>query len=413
MGQNSIVIGLSQGDEGKGKVVDYLCGNGNNQIVVRFSGGNNAGHTVMRNGFKHIFQNFGSGTLQNVPTYWSKHCVFYPVGVCNEYNHLVEHGYKPRLYVDAMAMVVTPFDLAYNRAREKYITKHGSVGVGISETMRRNLTPNKLYVGDLLNDFVYQQKMLAIQKYYQGLAKDMSDEMFMYFQEVLFENDLITRFDKIVVYCLDIIDVVHEKSFFSKRKDTDFIFEGSQGIMLDMDFGLFPNVTYANTTSKNAMEIIERNELSTPDIFYVTRAYQTRHGFGPMSTENYPIELTNTEEEINTHNEWQHDFRTGILDIDLLNHAICCDRNFISRYSDINLVVTCMDQIDVNNWQAVEYGEKIVLSDVFELVKKLKINGENVYASFGPNSDQLKSMYLKQPITNFILANNGAKTVVG
>ncbi len=297
--------------------------------------------------------------------------------------------------MDAMAMVTTPFDLAYNRAKEKYVNKHGSVGVGISSTMKRNLTPYKLYAGDLENNFVYTNKVKAIKNYYQQVLKGEPTTVKSYYDEFL-ADDIESSYNAIVEACLGIFDIVHEKSFFSRRKHNDFIFEGSQGIMLDMDHGVFPNVTYANTTSKNAMEIITRNELVTPDIYYVTRSYQTRHGFGPMSTENFPVELKNTEEEINTQNEWQDAFRTNILDIDLLHHAIKCDRNFISDYSDTNLVVTCMDQIDADNWKAIQYGEESKLDDVYDLAYQLQFGPQHLYASFGPNSDQLKSMYVKQ-----------------
>jgi len=122
------------------------------------------------------------------------------------------------------------------------------------------------------------------------------------------------------------------------------IMEGSQGIMLDMDHGIFPNVTYANTTSKNALEVL-RNGMGILDteIFYVTRCYQTRHGNGWMSDEK-GLDLINNEEEINKTNDWQGSLRIGKLDYSLLNYAMEVD-NFYSFPFRKNLVVTCLDQL--------------------------------------------------------------------
>lgn len=122
----------------------------------------------------------------------------------------------------------------------------------------------------------------------------------------------------------------------------NLIFEGSQGIMLDMNHGLFPNVTYANTTSKNALEICKKLDIKDIEIYYVTRCYQTRHGAGWMSNRE-SIVLINTEDEINKFNNWQKEFRIGEIDYNLLNHAYRID-NIYSEGIPKNLVVTCLDQ---------------------------------------------------------------------
>ena len=123
----------------------------------------------------------------------------------------------------------------------------------------------------------------------------------------------------------------------------DFVFEGSQGIMLDMDHGFFPNVTYANTTCKNAMKYCDMLGVY-PSMYYVTRCYQTRHGVGYMSNESH-IDLINNEEEINVTNEFQREFRIGEIDYDQLRYAIDVDSLYHRDITmDKNLVVTCIDQ---------------------------------------------------------------------
>ena len=145
----SSVIGLQFGDEGKGSMVSYLCSQSRNPLVVRFNGGHQAGHTVLYNGIRHTFSSFGSGTLQGVPTYWSKYCTFYPLAAYNEYLKLQTLGIKkPILYVDPLCPVTTPYDCFSNFLDEKE-NNHGSVGVGFGSTIKRHESHYKLYFQDL------------------------------------------------------------------------------------------------------------------------------------------------------------------------------------------------------------------------------------------------------------------------
>ena len=126
---NKAVIGLGFGDEGKGFTTDYLCSQHPNSLVVRFNGGHQAGHTVVYNGLRHVFSNFGSGTLRGCPTYWSEHCTVDPIGVLNELIVLRDNGVTPKLYIDAECPITTPFDIHNNRKVEDS-NSHGSCGVG-------------------------------------------------------------------------------------------------------------------------------------------------------------------------------------------------------------------------------------------------------------------------------------------
>jgi adenylosuccinate synthase len=331
MKKAQVVIGLQFGDEGKGKTVDYLCSRSSNPIVVRFSGGQQAGHTVIHNGIKHIHSNFGSGTLRGVPSYFSEHCTIYPVTMYNEKKVLNEKKIYPNLIIHPLAKVTTPYDVIFNRMREKEIN-HGSCGLGVGATMTRNDTsPYKLYAVDLQFPVMLYRKLDAIKKWYLVDKGWGSNEGFMRMLDVemkAFDNAYQNIFFTIEGYdCLKEFD--------------EIIFEGSQGVLLDMDHGVFPNVTYANTTSKNALEICKYLGIQ-PEIYYITRCYQTRHGAGYMTNEG-DITLTNNEEEINVHNEWQKHFRTGELDYNLLNYSLKID-NIYSSGLDKHLVTTCLDQ---------------------------------------------------------------------
>lgn len=354
-----IVIGTQFGDEGKGLTTSYLCSKVQNPLVVRFSGGQQAGHTVVKDGYRHVFSNFGSGTLQGAPTYWSEYCTFSPLGVVNEYNALRKAGIDPVLYVNPLCPVTTPYDRAFNCNLEKS-NKHGSCGVGVGATIQRQEDYYKLFVQDLFHEKVMIQKLNNIKAYY---SKKMN------VLPAFIDNVLGVKID-------DFIYVVNEaKKIISRvidgkqllHRGNDLIFEGSQGILLDQDFGFFPNVTRSNTTTKNALAIInELKQSLSPshrfiqqdiEIYYVTRAYQTRHGNGFMTNEGvYDLELKNNELETNVTNEWQGDFRKSVLDLDLLEYALQCDSNF-SRGIKKNMVITCLDQV----------GEKIPVTIQNEL----------------------------------------------
>lgn len=327
-----IVIGLGFGDEGKGVTTDYLCSQNPNSIVVRFSGGQQAGHTVIHNDIKHVHSNYCSGSLRGLPSYFSEHCSIYLNTIDLERRSLACKNVFPTLIVHPLAKITTPYDVAYNRTMESKV-KHGSCGLGIAATMKRhNETGFKLFAIDLINPAIFSEKLMNIATYYDGIIKDEDHAMYLKYasHEVPLFYDLITE------------PPVMIRGYEALCNYGEIIFEGSQGIMLDKDHGIFPNVTYANTTSKNAIEICDKIGY-TPEIFYVTRCYQTRHGNGWMSNYKH-IPLTNTEEEINIHNKWQGHFKISELDYNLLNYALEVDRAYHKRYIRKNLVVTCLDQ---------------------------------------------------------------------
>lgn len=334
----SIVLGLGWGDEGKGKTTDYLCSRPNS-IAVRFSGGQQAGHTVILDGRKHIHSSFGAGTLRGVPSYFSEHTTIYPNSIAAERNVLAGKGVHPQLFVHPFANLTTPYDIAWNRITESF-NGHGSCGLGVAATMKRNIeSPYKLYAVDYLHPKILEQKLEGVRKYYTN--------------KITFGG--IGDFMKIVDSQMELFLAMPTKGLFSVKsydylkRFENIVFEGSQGILLDMDHGFFPNVTFANTTSKNALEICEKikptNYLGLESfvrLYYITRCYQTRHGAGWMSNEA-PIELVNNQEEINVHNEWQKDFRIGELDYDLLSYALQVDQAYSGDLRK-TLVVTCQDQ---------------------------------------------------------------------
>ena len=237
-------------------------------------------------------------------------------------------------------MLTTPYDIAYNRMKETLITKHGSCGMGVGATMKRHIeTPFKLFAQDLLFNAGLRQKLINIKGYY---IRMMSDRELVLFKKILEEDNLETIFLGDV--CSPQWAWPFQISDVDVNKYHDVVFEGSQGIMLDMDHGIFPNVTYANTTIKNAVKFCNERKIRLNDIHYVTRCYTTRHGEGWMPNEG-SIELINTEEEINVTNEWQGGFRLGEIDYDMLRNALAVDENYHPQYQvKKHLKIACLDQ---------------------------------------------------------------------
>ncbi len=356
-----IVVGLGFGDEGKGGFTDYLCEKKpTDTLVVRFNGGHQAGHTVWtKNGENHVFSNFGAGTLQGVPTYWSQHCTVFASALLKELKHITQinplaYKNKPILYLDNLCPLTTHYDLLANRVVEdaRETARHGSCGVGFGATIARHIhTPLKFYAQDMLFEDICRQKLQNIRDYYASKIKDFGEYEHDEEDERFLDN--IKKIQLLVKE--NSIKFVTEKYFFEEyisNKYKNIVFEGAQGILLDMDFGFFPNVTRSNTTSKNAITLIEKylpEHLKNTNIYYITRCYQTRHGAGVMANEIVESEKTfvlkNNEHETNQTHDYQGHFRKGFLNIDWLKYAIFSDKNF-SHNLPKNLVLTCLDQME-------------------------------------------------------------------
>nr|WP_314494537.1 adenylosuccinate synthetase [uncultured Chryseobacterium sp.] len=350
-----IIIGLGFGDEGKGITTDFLAQQHPESVVIRFSGGQQAAHTVMIDHKKHIHSSFASGALRGLPSYFTEHCTIHPTFLFNEREELIKKNGNVELHIHPLAKVTTPFDVLSNRKNVQNL-KHGSCGKGVGATMKRNESPFKLFAVDLIAPRTMLIEKLKVIANYYGFEEGEEIEIAL--------QDFLEAIDK--------IDWKIEGYEYLKSFD-HLIFEGSQGILLDMDHGVFPNVTFANTTSKNAYEICQLLKIKDIEMFYVTRSYLTRHGNGWMSNEKSLL-LKNNEEETCTFNEFQKDLRFGELDYDLLNYALKLDEAYVVAQKK-NLVVTCLDQLD-------------------KTFKKenLKMKFDQIFGSYSPYSKDFKKI---------------------
>jgi adenylosuccinate synthase len=369
-----IVIDLGFGDSGKGHTVDSLCIDAKHPIVVRFSGGQQCGHGVYMSEEKfHTHASFGSGTLRGVPSYFMNTCTMYLNNMLQEWVEFRHKGITPELYLHPLVKVTTPYDVAFNRMTHK-CDDHGTVGLGVGATMDRSLnTGYKVFAMDFLTPTILLQKLEAVKKYYSdkvnllGYSEEEFEEYYVKEEEAFKAN------------------MKHASTMF-KIKDYQYlvayetlIFEGSQGVMLDMDHGTFPNVTYAHTTCANAMEVA--NHLCDEvEMYYVTRCYLTRHGNGWLP-EGENLQLINNHMETNQLCEYQGMFKTREISAELLNYALNVDECYISSSPvSKSLVITCLDQLP-------EF-------DPIKLYEGLTTNFNAVYTSNSHISSSLSSRKL-------------------
>lgn len=379
-----IVVGLGYGDEGKGLTTDYLCLINKNSLVVRFNGGHQAGHCVVtKEGKKHIFSNFGAGSMRNIPTYWSSYCTVEPAYFIEEYNSM---DFEPKIYIDNNCPVTTHYDVLYNRSSEssRGKSKFGSCGVGFGATIeRQKIREISLQFKDILEPDTLIKKLKLIKEYYRNKINTETIYDFDSFSHDLEDHffiDCVKKMSNLI--SKGIIIPSQGKDIFNAKVEWDtFIFEGAQGILLDKDHGTKPFITKSNTTSRNALIILDRQKEFnfSKEIFYVTRAYQTRHGAGPFRNKD-PEFLLNNFDETNFKNEYQGEFKYNYLDVDLLNFALDCDSHF-SIDIPKNLMITCIDQLESKEIVYYKNGKK-EKGLYNEIAKVLSCNFKTIKYSF-------------------------------
>lgn len=328
MNRHLVVLGLGYGDEGKGSCIDHLVRKHDIQIVVRFSGGCQAAHfVVLPDGRFHRFAQMGSGTLAGARTHLSRYMMVEPISLLAEVRHLEELGVEAPLSlltIDYDCLVTTPLHAAANRTREVARGKsaHGSCGVGIGETREYADNEDPISVRDLFNPLILESKLYDLRDHYVsrwGRALETWGSLSTYdtMKEIRNLVNLYSNFVK-TVQCV-------ESTWLSGRLHSErCLFEGSQGILLDEDWGFHPHTTWSKTTSSNAYSLLKDAGLSPSVDSYtlgIVRCYTTRHGPGPFPSESG--KLTNVLGEVHNKTErWMGGFRAGNFDAVAHRYAI-------------------------------------------------------------------------------------------
>jgi adenylosuccinate synthase len=277
---NIVIVGAQWGDEGKGKIVDLLTQYAD--IVVRFQGGNNAGHTIVLKGEKFVFHLIPSGIL-----YGNKKCVIGngvvldPAVLIEEIAEVKKRGYfkdDSQLMISEEAHLILPYHRRIDIAREK-IFKIGTTGRGIGPAYEDKVARSGIRVVDLLDEKIFRKKLeenLAHKNLYLvQVLKEKSFEISEILNEYL---DLKRQLEK---YVKDTSLVLHEEI----QKGKHILFEGAQGALLDVDHGTYPYVTASNTVAGNACAGSGIGPTMIDSVIGVAKAYTTRVGEGPFPTE--------------------------------------------------------------------------------------------------------------------------------
>lgn len=308
------VIGANYGDEGKGLLTDYFCARLPDSLVVRFNGGAQAGHTVVTpDGQRHVFSHYGAGSFVGAKTWLSQYFIANPI-IWDRESKKISHLY-PQLSIHPDAPVTTPWDMLHNRALEldRGENRHGSCGLGIWETELRHREGVQTRVRDLFDPHFAQ--------YVEHVKCYFRDRMSMGMSVMPGWDNPKLKADFLAACELFKRNVTVQ----DMPPAENIVFEGAQGLLLDeKNEENYPFVSGSRTGLNNVIAICNEQMLPTKELepVYVTRSYLTRHGPGPLPTEDLKMSYP---DETNHFNTWQRDLRFGRLDRDRLMDRIKLD----------------------------------------------------------------------------------------
>jgi adenylosuccinate synthase len=281
--RNVVVIGTQWGDEGKGKLVDWLTDRA--QGVVRFQGGHNAGHTLVIGSRKTVLHLIPSGILRgNVDCYIGNGVVLSPQALVQEMDELEAAGVAvaKKLRISEACPLILPFHAAIDQAREAAkggANKIGTTGRGIGPAYEDKAARRAIRLQDLLKPVRFAEKLKDLLEYHNFLLKNWYRQPEIDFQTTLDETLAFAR--RIAPLVADVPRALYE----ANREGRNLLFEGAQGSLLDIDHGTYPFVTSSNCVAGAASAGAGVGPQHLHYVLGITKAYTTRVGEGPFPTE--------------------------------------------------------------------------------------------------------------------------------
>ena len=284
-GRNVVVVGTQWGDEGKGKVVDWLTDHA--QAVVRFQGGHNAGHTLVIKGVKTALQLIPSGIMRDgVACYIGNGVVVDPSHLMLEIERLESMGLdvRSRLFISESCPLILPFHVEVDKAREALressgAGKIGTTGKGIGPAYEDKVGRRALRMQDLKHPARFEKKLRELLELHNFSLTGYLKAKPLEFQPIF--DRAMTLAEAIKPMVTDVGYLLHT----THKKGGNILFEGAQGTLLDIDHGTYPFVTSSNCVAGNAAA----GAGVGPDLLHyilgITKAYTTRVGSGPFPTE--------------------------------------------------------------------------------------------------------------------------------
>ncbi|MEI8265460.1 MAG: adenylosuccinate synthase [Betaproteobacteria bacterium] len=284
-GRNVVIVGTQWGDEGKGKVVDWLTDHA--QGVVRFQGGHNAGHTLVINGRKTALQLIPSGVMrEGVACYIGNGVVVDPVHLLSEIERLEAIGVevRSRLFISESCPLILPFHVEVDRAREALRESSGSgkigtTGKGIGPAYEDKVARRALRIQDLKHSQRFARKLADLLALHNVALSGYLGSKALEFQPIY--DQAMQVAEQLSPMFSDVGYALHQ----SHLKGDRLLFEGAQGTLLDIDHGTYPYVTSSNCVAGNAAAGAGVGPQMLHYRLGITKAYTTRVGGGPFPTE--------------------------------------------------------------------------------------------------------------------------------
>ena len=334
MSNNTLILGLQWGDEGKGKIVDALAETA--EAVCRFQGGHNAGHTLKVDGVQKVLHLVPSGILHPyVHCVLGNGIVLSLSALAKEIKELQESkiNFKDRFYVSEDCSLILPTHIAIDKVRDKF-EGIGTTGRGIGPAYEDKIARRAVRFGDLKDPKELEVKLSKLVNYHNQILENLYGAQPIKYEDVL--EELTGNIDLYNKYNCKTQDLL--KLWIKQGKK--ILFEGAQGSMLDIDHGSYPYVTSSNTTAGGLPSGLGVGPRYLDSIIGITKAYTTRVGEGPFVTELFD---SNAEQLAKVGHEFGattgRPRRCGWLDLKALETIV-----FINSVS--NLCLTKLDVLD-------------------------------------------------------------------
>ena len=376
MAKSLVVIGAQWGDEGKGKIIDILTEKAD--LVVRFQGGHNAGHTLVIDGEKTVLHLIPSGIFNDAKCLIGNGVVLHLPTIIKEIEYLESKGIdvQSKLMISSQCPLILPSHIAIDEAREKSLGKNaiGTTGRGIGPVYEDKVARRAVHVMDLFEEDLFRSKLTSLTTYHNFLLEKLYESEGTDLEGTY--KDWMNHFNKIKNLIVDSSEVVNNL----KSQGSNILFEGAQGSMLDIDQGTYPFVTSSNTLSGAASLGSGSGPLDIDGVLGITKAYATRVGSGPFPTEiedDYGKHMAKVGVEFGATTGRPR--RCGWLDLVALRKAV--NINSISHL--------CITKIDV-----LDGLDKILVAEEYKIDNKsydtLPAMSQNRFDSIVPNYTEYK-----------------------
>ena len=330
----NLVIGTQWGDEGKGKVVDYFSKDAD--YVVRFQGGNNAGHTIKVGDQLYKLHITPSGVIQGKTGVIGNGCVIDPEVLIKEIGELTKRGIKPKILISDRANIIMPYHKILDGAEEKFLgdKKIGTTKRGIGPCYSDKISRNGIRAVDIIDRKTLSKKLDTI----LSIKRRIFDAYEI--DEKLDKKEILETYTGFGEQLRDFITTTHVELNRAINSGKNILLEGAQGTMLDVEYGTYPYATSSHTIAGGASTGAGIGPKHIDDIIGIVKAYTTRVGEGPMPTELFDEvgkHLSEKGHEIGTTTSRPR--RCGWLDLVVVRHS--CMISGITK-----LAITKLDVLD-------------------------------------------------------------------